>query len=531
MVPHPKLHTAATKTNRWSGLTVFGGIALTEYLLLSFCFDAQPVISRGGAWVMFSKMGTVGLIAALAGSAVVLFRFRHAPSAEKAPRRVSHVFLAMHVVIYAMFFALTWISLGRREAPVGSAALWIATWCGVGLLSVASLALGLFGLDFLGSKLFLGPGLTAFLVGLATWEMGQCSQQLWHPLSEATLKSVAVLLRVLFPSAVRGPDGVVLGLLNFTVRVDPVCSGFEGMGLAATLIVVYWITFRRELRFPNALWLLPICVGLAWIGNVVRIVTLMTLGAFVNPQLAVGAFHSKAGWVMFCAITLAVGSLGRRLRFFSSVTNNAGTVDNPTAPFVVPLVILVAVALTTGTFAVTYDRLYCVRLIAAAAALVAFRRCLQGLSWRWSWLPPTAGLLVALCCMVIPVPYANEVQLRIAGKGASVAWTVVRIVGASTIIPICEELAFRGFLLRWIVARDFSEVSFKAMSPFAIVISSLAFGLLHQRWVIATVAGAIYALVQIRSGRLSDAIIAHGVSNAAVAAWVLISGDYAQWVQ
>jgi membrane protease YdiL (CAAX protease family) len=57
------------------------------------------------------------------------------------------------------------------------------------------------------------------------------------------------------------------------------------------------------------------------------------------------------------------------------------------------------------------------------------------------------------------------------------------VFGAVVVIPICEELAFRGWLLRWLIARDFTRVSMKAWTPLALVGSSLAFGALHHRWI------------------------------------------------
>lgn len=44
---------------------------------------------------------------------------------------------------------------------------------------------------------------------------------------------------------------------------------------------------------------------------------------------------------------------------------------------------------------------------------------------------------------------------------------------------------------------------------------------LRQRWIAATLAGAVYALVMYRTNRLSDAIVAHAASNALIVLWVI----------
>jgi CAAX prenyl protease-like protein len=97
-------------------------------------------------------------------------------------------------------------------------------------------------------------------------------------------------------------------------------------------------------------------------------------------------------------------------------------------------------------------------------------------------------------------------------------------------VPIAEELAFRGFLLRRLASADFESVGWRTFSWAPFLISSAAFGLLHgERWLAGTIAGAVFALAQLRRGRIGDAIIAHSVANALVAAWVLIGGDWKLW--
>jgi membrane protease YdiL (CAAX protease family) len=55
------------------------------------------------------------------------------------------------------------------------------------------------------------------------------------------------------------------------------------------------------------------------------------------------------------------------------------------------------------------------------------------------------------------------------------------------------------------------------------------FGVLHDRWLAASCAGVAYAALSVRTGRLSEAIVAHAVTNACIAVWVLGSGDWSHW--
>ena len=71
---------------------------------------------------------------------------------------------------------------------------------------------------------------------------------------------------------------------------------------------------------------------------------------------------------------------------------------------------------------------------------------------------------------------------------------------------------------------------FESLTLMAIVLSSLAFGIMHEgRWIAGTLAGFVFVVVVRRSGRMGDAAAAHAVSNLLLSVWVLITGDWAQW--
>jgi len=67
------------------------------------------------------------------------------------------------------------------------------------------------------------------------------------------------------------------------------------------------------------------------------------------------------------------------------------------------------------------------------------------------------------------------------------------------------------------------------ISGISFLVSSVAFGALHGRWLAGILAGMIYAAAQYRRGEISDAIVAHMVTNALLAAYVLIFGHWAFW--
>ena len=107
---------------------------------------------------------------------------------------------------------------------------------------------------------------------------------------------------------------------------------------------------------------------------------------------------------------------------------------------------------------------------------------------------------------------------------------MVRVVAAVVTVPIAEELAFRGYLARRLMNREFDQVEFGSLGVVAVVVSSVVFGSMHgAQWAVGIAAGIAYALVVKRTGRFGDAVAAHAVSNLLLAVWVLGRGDWGMW--
>jgi exosortase E/protease (VPEID-CTERM system) len=476
-------------------------------------------------------------------AAAVLFLSRgrlraRAATATAAPPRLNATLLALHVLSFAAFWWTTTKLFGRPEPPAWPG-LWVAVWALLAGAVPWLLIAGAIRPDALGS--LRSPGFIGFLalVGLTAWLAGTWTLSLWDAFSRATLLLVARLLETVTAGVSAEPDDLALYVHDFGVRVTSVCSGYEGLGLMGVLVTAYLFAFRAHLRFPRALLLLPLGLSLVWCSNVLRIAALMLVGAFVDADLAYGAFHSKAGWVLFCAIALSVIALGHRSHFFARLPSQPrDELENPSAAYLLPLVALLGTALVTSMFAAEVDAAYGVRLVAAALVLYAFRNQYRSFTRAVSWYAPVSGAALALVWIIgAHLPWFSTPG---ASRGAPAAtaswapwaysvWLSLRVLGAVVVVPIVEELAFRGYLLRRLIARDFDLVSFRRWTPLAFVVSSLAFGLLHERWLLASACGATYGLLQIKSGRLSDAVVAHATTNALITIWALASGDWSVW--
>ena len=113
--------------------------------------------------------------------------------------------------------------------------------------------------------------------------------------------------------------------------------------------------------------------------------------------------------------------------------------------------------------------------------------------------------------------------------GLAAVWLLVRVLGSVITVPIAEELAFRGYLLRRLLSAHFDDLSTLRFTGLSCVVSSVLFGALHGRWRAGTVAGRFSAWTRYRRGRVEDAILAHALTNALLAADVLILGHWELW--
>ncbi len=517
----------------WRVPLICGALLLFEYLVVAFAFDVQPALDRGGAWSGLSWLRELGVVAALgvASTSVAVVRWLPAPPRWGALHR-GWVF--GHAALFGVFVLLTWLVLGRAAPPSGSPLLWLAVWLAAGGASALALLGAAFGRSIL-SPVALGVVASGMVLGGLALLVGQWSRELWDSLAGATFRVAYLFLRVGFPDAVADQESRILGASGFHVEVAAPCSGYEGMGLISVLTPAYLWAFRGHLRFPRALLLLPIAVTAVWFANALRVATLVAIGALGAPGLAVGVFHSKLGWVFFCGIALGTLWLGSSVRYFARPQGGAteplnvgGSVSNPAAPFLVPMLAVFATALLTSNLSPGLDRLYGLRIAAGGVAAAWFLERYRGLDWRVSWLGPGVGLAVGIA-WVLTAGERRELAPEVLAT-IPAFWFVTRVVGSILVIPLCEELSFRGYLFRRLQNSRFEEVPLSSFTWLSLGGSSLAFGVLHERWFAATLAGIAYALVLVRTGRFGEAFAAHAASNLVVAAWVLGTGDWSQWL-
>jgi len=118
-----------------------------------------------------------------------------------------------------------------------------------------------------------------------------------------------------------------------------------------------------------------------------------------------------------------------------------------------------------------------------------------------------------------------------AGVKASAIFILFRLLSSVVNVPVLEELFWRGWLMRWLIAKDFERVPLGAYQAQAFWLVAVLFASEHgSYWDVGLVTGALLNWWMIRTKSLADCILAHAVTNGCLAAYVLTRDQWQYWL-
>jgi CAAX prenyl protease-like protein len=114
---------------------------------------------------------------------------------------------------------------------------------------------------------------------------------------------------------------------------------------------------------------------------------------------------------------------------------------------------------------------------------------------------------------------------------ANIGFILLRSFSSALMIPILEELFWRGWMMRWLIHRDFLAVPLGKYVPSAFWMVALLFASEHgPYWEVGLAAGIVYNWWIVRTHNLADCILAHSVTNAVLSAYVLVTDQWQYWL-
>lgn len=218
---------------------------------------------------------------------------------------------------------------------------------------------------------------------------------------------------------------------------------------------------------------------------------------------------------------------------------------HPAMPYAAPFAVFILFLAVEKYLPFGPDVAYPLRVMVVSAVLFTVSRSLL----RFRLTAPWTSLLLGIGVFVIWVapdflwPQYRDHWLfsnSLLGKPVSqvpedlrtnLVFLVFRSAGCFLLVPVIEELFWRGFLARWLIRPDFQALPLGAYTAFAFWAGSILFALEHGPfWEVGLAAGLLYNAWMIRTKSLGDCILAHAVTNLCLTGYVLAAGQWRYWV-
>jgi CAAX prenyl protease-like protein len=107
----------------------------------------------------------------------------------------------------------------------------------------------------------------------------------------------------------------------------------------------------------------------------------------------------------------------------------------------------------------------------------------------------------------------------------------LRMARAALLVPVLEELFWRGWLPRWLQDTRFERVPLGQYTTFAFWATAALFALEHGPfWEVGLLCGIVYNWWMRRTRSLGDLVLTHAVTNLALSVYVIATGRWTFWM-
>lgn len=119
------------------------------------------------------------------------------------------------------------------------------------------------------------------------------------------------------------------------------------------------------------------------------------------------------------------------------------------------------------------------------------------------------------------------------GDEGSIYWMTVlgRFFRLVIVVPIMEEVFWRGFLMRYLINENFTKVPLGKYTHLSFWAVTGLFGLAHwgPDFVPALITGALFGWVFVRTKSLTAVILCHAITNLALGIFIMRTGQFGFW--
>jgi uncharacterized protein len=152
------------------------------------------------------------------------------------------------------------------------------------------------------------------------------------------------------------------------------------------------------------------------------------------------------------------------------------------------------------------------------------------------------GIAVAIVTFIIWIspqaffgyaPRADGFNPNFFATNAALYWLTIafRFLRLVIVVPLIEEIFWRGFLLRYLIDNNFTRVAIGAFSWLSFLAVAILFMLAHAGpdWPAALMTGALYNLVAYRTRSLATCVLTHAVTNLLLGLWIMRTAQWGFW--
>lgn len=211
-------------------------------------------------------------------------------------------------------------------------------------------------------------------------------------------------------------------------------------------------------------------------------------------------------------------------------------VKNPAFPYCLPFALCMVFLMLREIHPLAVYGLYPLQTIGVGLSI----------AWVWKRLPSLnpnqwlGSVIVGILGVLLWVGLDHLWIKHDAGSGfnpwrfesTALSWTLIffRVVGPALVIPIMEEIFWRGFLMRYLIQEDFEKIKLGTYTHFSFIVTTGMFALIHgSQWPLAVVVGLLYGAWFVFTKNLGNVIVAHGVTNLLLGLYVLKTGQWWFW--
>jgi CAAX prenyl protease-like protein len=183
-------------------------------------------------------------------------------------------------------------------------------------------------------------------------------------------------------------------------------------------------------------------------------------------------------------------------------------------------------------------------LVVLAAILIFSRRILPTLSapnWAVSiligvgvcamWIGPDLLVPGWRAHAIFQNPVTGKIAISIPPDQLTPLMLVLRTARAALLVPVLEELFWRGWLPRWIQGSPFHKIPLGQYTPLAFWATAFLFAAEHGPfWEVGLACGIIYNLWMRHTRSLGDLVLVHSVTNLSLSLYVIARHDWQFWM-